>query len=56
MTSTPQPRGALIGTGLLHLAAYWYLVAHFGVWALGIGAFVIAILLNLIHLLVTRDK
>ncbi len=47
--TTKVPEGRLFGTSLLQLATYWYLVAHFNVWALGITAFSVALALNAMH-------
>lgn len=49
------PKPPLMGTSLLYLATYWYLVYRFEAWTVGIVAFVIAFLVNVIHSLV-RSK
>ena len=44
-----------LGSSLLMLTAYWYLVAHTGQWYLGVTAFAVACALNALHLYLDRE-
>jgi hypothetical protein len=49
-------REPLLGTSLLHLALFVYVVAQFHAWGLGAAAFVVAMLLNAVHVLLRKTK
>ena len=43
-----------VGSMLLKFVMYWYLVWQFDVWPLGVLAYALATLLNLVHMAVTQ--